>query len=218
MSPQQVQRETFLEDLSSVLNTGEVPNLYNMEDKAQILDACQKGALAEGKMGPPAVFAWYVDQCKKFLHVTLCLSPIGAAFRTRLRNYPSLVNCCTIDWFLQWPEDALQSVADQFLRKTFTDKDDPTKVDEKTLSGVRNICVRMQAGVYELTEKFRTEIRRHYYVTPTSYLELINCFMSLLGRREGEVSIIRFLPNLVCPNRCRICPWPWIPHGNNVKV
>ena len=29
----QVQKESFLEDLSSVLNTGEVPNLYNMEDK-----------------------------------------------------------------------------------------------------------------------------------------------------------------------------------------
>jgi dynein heavy chain, axonemal len=62
------------------------------------MDMCQKGAQADGKLGPAAVFAWYVDQCKKYLHIVLCLSPIGAAFRTRLRNYPSLVNCCTIDW------------------------------------------------------------------------------------------------------------------------
>lgn len=25
--------------------------------------------------------------------------------------FPSLVNCCTIDWFMKWPEEALQSVA-----------------------------------------------------------------------------------------------------------
>ena len=27
------------------------------------------------------------------------MSPIGDAFRNRLRKFPSLVNCCTIDWF-----------------------------------------------------------------------------------------------------------------------
>lgn len=29
----------------------------------------------------------------------MCLSPVGAAFRERLRQNPSLINCCTIDWF-----------------------------------------------------------------------------------------------------------------------
>ena len=25
--------------------------------------------------------------------------------------FPSLVNCCTIDWFTEWPEEALMNVA-----------------------------------------------------------------------------------------------------------
>lgn len=25
--------------------------------------------------------------------------------------FPSLVNCCTIDWFVDWPEEALLSVS-----------------------------------------------------------------------------------------------------------
>lgn len=29
--------------------------------------------------------------------------------------FPSLVNCCTIDWFEKWPEDALLSVAENSL-------------------------------------------------------------------------------------------------------
>lgn len=36
-------------------------------------------------------------------------------FRARLRQFPSLVNCCTIDWFNEWPAEALQSVASSFL-------------------------------------------------------------------------------------------------------
>lgn len=43
------------------------------------------------------------------------MSPIGDAFRNRLRMFPSLINCCTIDWFHAWPEDALEMVAHKFL-------------------------------------------------------------------------------------------------------
>lgn len=42
-------------------------------------------------------------------------SPIGEVFRARLRQFPSLVNCCTIDWFNEWPAEALESVAIMFL-------------------------------------------------------------------------------------------------------
>lgn len=31
--------------------------------------------------------------------------------------FPSLVNCVTIDWFFEWPQDALVSVAKKFLQK-----------------------------------------------------------------------------------------------------
>ena len=42
-------------------------------------------------------------------------SPMGEVFRARLRQFPALVNCCTIDWFSEWPPDALQSVAMRVL-------------------------------------------------------------------------------------------------------
>lgn len=44
-------------------------------------------------------------------------SPIGEVFRARLRQFPSLVNCCTIDWFNEWPAEALESVATTFLNE-----------------------------------------------------------------------------------------------------
>lgn len=41
----------------------------------------------------------------------LCLSAVGDAFRERCRLFPGLVNCTTIDWFTEWPADALYEVA-----------------------------------------------------------------------------------------------------------
>ena len=32
-----------------------------------------------------------------------------------MRQFPSLINCCTIDWFQPWPEDALERVAFKYL-------------------------------------------------------------------------------------------------------
>ena len=56
-----------------------------------------------------------VLQVKRNLHMVLSFSPVGSEFRERLRKFPSLVNCTTIDWFSEWPRDALQTVATQFL-------------------------------------------------------------------------------------------------------
>lgn len=44
-------------------------------------------------------------------------SPIGEVFRSRLRQFPSLVTCCTIDWFSEWPDEALKSVASSSLNE-----------------------------------------------------------------------------------------------------
>lgn len=31
------------------------------------------------------------------------MSPLDHRFATRLRMFPSLINCSTIDWFTEWP-------------------------------------------------------------------------------------------------------------------
>jgi dynein heavy chain len=61
------------------------------------------------------MYNFFIDRVKANLHVVLAMSPIGDAFRSRLRMFPSLINCCKIDWFTAWPEDALEMVARKFL-------------------------------------------------------------------------------------------------------
>ena len=57
----------------------------------------------------------FLNKCKQNVHIILAMSPIGDDFKRRLRMFPSLVNCCAIDYFLPWPKEALQSVAKHFL-------------------------------------------------------------------------------------------------------
>lgn len=113
----------------------------------------------------------------------MCFSPIGDSFRNRVRNFPSLVNCTTIDWFSEWPPDALQSVAVRFLGDI--------EMDEAT----RISCVTMVQTFHTDTEKaarkFKLQLKRHYYVTPTSYLELISTFKKLLQEKRLEIKNLK---------------------------
>ena len=61
---------------------------YRQRDKSKQTDG-----------SPVALFNMFIQRCRDQLHIVLAMSPIGDTFRNRLRKFPSLVNCCTIDWF-----------------------------------------------------------------------------------------------------------------------
>ena len=62
----------------------------------QINRARDKSKQTDGT--PLALFNLFVEYCREQLHIVLVMSPIGDNFRNRLRKFPALVNCCTIDW------------------------------------------------------------------------------------------------------------------------
>lgn len=147
-----------------------------MRKPAKEENRCQGGTAGE-------LFSYFIERCKANLHIVMCFSPIGDALRNRIRNFPSLVNCTTIDWFSEWPADALESVAQRFLS-------DVDLSDE-----VRQSCVEMVQTFHTTTqvakEKFFREQKRYYYVTPTSYLELIQSFKRLLAEKRGEIFALK---------------------------
>merc|ERR1719171_1430106 len=170
----QIVYESFLEDVNLLLNTGEVPNLFVQEDLSVINDLLGPAANAAGvNTGIMAeMYKYFISRCRANLHVVITMSPIGDAFRRRLRMFPALVNCCTLDWFTAWPEQALRSVAEHFLKTM--------EMDETIKAGIVDICVDMQERVSKMSEKYVAEMGRHFYVTPTSYLQLISTFKALL--------------------------------------
>ena len=186
-SDAQVVMESMVEDLNNILNAGDVPNLYATEDEDSIVSACR--VECQRKRIPPTklnIFAQYILRVRRNLHVCLCMSPLGNTFRDRLRNFPSIVNCCTADWFTLWPRDALISVA----RATLSTSD-----MAKALGDVLEPMVEMFGAIHlsveEASKEFWEMLRRRNYVTPTSYLELLSSFKSLLNFKNDQVNTKR---------------------------
>lgn len=247
----------------------------------QIMEMVRPAAAVRGLETPAELWAFFVKQCQQNLHVVLTFSAIGGAFRERLRTNPSLVNCCTIDWYHAWPKDALEAVAAKFLADTdllvcclhcryallhvhhyvsmplssrsvpvamrpstmfwqqtiefelstvccptlkpcpfhihepcfcaitavsfatssigchlpcnaFHDREashpqhEGRMVQEKDQRVIVPLCQQFHKVVQGATASFAVELGRRTYVTPTSYLELITLFQSLLTKKRSE--------------------------------
>jgi dynein heavy chain len=178
----QIKEESFLEDVNNLLNAGDIPNIFTNDEKQAIIEKIIPDAREQGREGDGSnttLYNYFLERVKKRLHIVICMSPIGEAFRTRLRQYSALVNCCTIDWFQAWPDDALQAVAQTFLIDV--------EIDDSVRPAVENMCKHFHQYTIELSNKFRRQLNRYNYVTPTSYLELLNSFKTSLAKRKGEV-------------------------------
>ena len=113
----QILSETFLEDLNNVLNTGEIPNLMQSDDKDRMQNELREVITDAKKVETNDLCnQLFIDRIREYFHICLCMSPVGDDLRVRCRKFPSLVNCCTLDWFSRWPEEALLYVSRAFLK------------------------------------------------------------------------------------------------------
>lgn len=146
-SDTQIVRESFLEDINNLLNIGEVPNLWGPEDFEEILgDIAPLAKEAKIMDTREAKLKFFVQLVRENLHIVLAFSPVGEKLRNRCRMFPSIINCCAIDWFDKWPNEALYSVA----QKEYTKQDrlGLTEYVEK----LSNISVKIHSDVIEKSE------------------------------------------------------------------
>jgi dynein heavy chain len=162
-----------------------VPNLYTHEDIETIAGTCriecQKRKIIPTKLN---IFAQYITRVRRNIHLCVAMSPLGEAFRNRLRNFPSLVNCCTISWFNNWPADALQSVGISVIKSQDINLGE---FDIKTIAMFKTIHI----SVEKSSLSFYDMLKRKNYVTPTSYLELLSSFGKLIVQKRLEMSVKR---------------------------
>lgn len=189
-SDTQIKYEAFVEDVNNMLNSGEIPNLFPYDERVGICEAVRPhvkekfGKTIGDNMNQTQLYAFFLQRVRSNLHIVLACSPIGDAFRDRLRKFPSLINCCTIDWFTAWPSDALVAVAEKFLADVEMDSPAVRKA-------IVDTCQYFHVSVMDHSERFLKQLRRQNYVTPTSYLELIIAFKSFLARRRESVQTAR---------------------------
>ena len=183
LADSQIFNEQILEDINNILNTGEVPNLLQSEDIDRILRDVRKFAKAAGKTeSRNVIIAHFTSLVRENLKIVLTMSPIGESFRNRLRMFPSLVNCMTIDWYTKWPTDALRSVSEKAFAKVDLGSD-------QVKSAVCDMCVQIHRDVIETSTEFYEALRRRNYTTPTSYLSLISSYQDMLATTSKQVSL-----------------------------
>ena len=100
--------------------------------------------------------------------------------------FPSLVNCCTINWVDSWPEDALLSVATNKmadLELLDTDFEEAKVIRENFAI----MCKEVHMSVMNMSEEYYRAHRRKIYITPKSFLDLIDLFFGLLATQRTEL-------------------------------
>ncbi|CAN9505279.1 unnamed protein product [Ophioblennius macclurei] len=181
-SDKEIIEESFLEDINNILSSGEVPNLYKPDEFSEVCSSLSESARKDNVLETPdSLFRYLLERVRSNLHISLCVSPVGEPFRNRILQYPALVNCTTIDWFCEWPKDALLEVAEKYL--------DGLELGsvEGIQTKVATIFVSTHQSVGQMSEKMKLEMKRRNYVTPTNYLELVYGYKKLLGEKRNEL-------------------------------
>ncbi|CAB0007617.1 unnamed protein product [Nesidiocoris tenuis] len=202
----QIKSESFVEDINMILNTGDVPNLYGSEEKVEIQDKMTNLPKDSGKKtetSPLALYNLFIGRVKTYLHLALAMSPIGNAFRDRIRMFPSLINCCTIDWFTAWPDDALERVAKAFLQTVEINdelKEKSVVICKEFHNTVKNASEELPSVKMSKFQKsneshifparYYEKLKRKNYVTPTSFLELIKTFQNLHAMKVDQITTL----------------------------
>ena len=173
-SDTQIVIEGFLEDVNNMLSAGEVPNMYAPEDLQAIRDGVRNDAKAKGHAETPeALYQFFIDQAREYMHIVVLMSPIGDGFQNRVRMFPGLVNSTTCDWFSKWPDSALREVALHLL--------EPLDQPQETKAGLAEVLMSVHETVVDMSSMMFAEVKRHNYVTPTNYLEMVAGYMSILA-------------------------------------
>lgn len=72
----QIKDESFVEDINMLLNTGDVPNIFAADEKAEIVEKMQNAARLENRKieaTPLAMYSFFIERVKKNLHIVLGL-------------------------------------------------------------------------------------------------------------------------------------------------
>lgn len=111
----------------------------------------------------------------------LCFSPVGSTLRVRARRFPALITCTSIDWFYEWPKEALESVSYRFLSSL-------TELPAKLQKPVSLFMAHVHESVNTMSLKYLNNDRRYNYTTPKSFLEQIALYMKLLLSKTNDVN------------------------------
>ena len=190
MSDAQVADEKFLVLVNNLLASGEIPDLFTDDDMENIIGMVRNEVKGAGIPDTREnCWKFFIDRVRKQLKVVLCFSPVGSTLRVRGRKFPAVVNCTCIDWFHEWPEEALMSVS-----MTFLSMED--SIPQQIRKSICQFMSYVHQSVNDMSKVYAQNDKRFNYTTPKSFLELVNLYRKVLkDKNEALVAQIIRLEN-----------------------
>ena len=133
--------------------------------------------------GSQELFDLFIRMVREKLHLVLAMSTFSPNFNSSLRNFPCILNCCTVDWFTLWPPDALHFVSKSFLKDI--------QFTEVELDGCTRVSEFFHTSATELADEAYDSETLFNCVTPATFLELNSLFKTLLQAKRNEVDDIK---------------------------
>eukprot|EP00941_MAST-03F_sp_MAST-3F-sp1_P002673 g2673.t1 len=182
----------FLQDVNELLNSSEIKNLYEMEEKMELFeklnvkiskDEKKKVNLTEdGKNieNSPKLFKFLKEKIQENFQFIVCISPIGNLFRNYCKLFPSLLNQCTIDWYDRWPYEALQTVASHSLQS----------LEESHAIETGKLAIlfsKVHLKIQKYQNLFYEKTKQKIHTSPKSFLNLLKLFKKMFLNRYNEI-------------------------------
>ncbi|XP_017170010.1 dynein axonemal heavy chain 9 isoform X1 [Mus musculus] len=181
MTDAHVADERFLVLINDLLASGEIPDLYSDEEEENIINNVRNEVKSQGLMDSREnCWKFFIERVQRQLKVTLCFSPVGNKLRIRSRKFPAIVNCTAINWFHEWPQEALESVSLRFLQNT-------KNIEPAVKQSISKFMAFVHISVNKTSQSYLTNEQRYNYTTPKSFLEFIRLYQSLLERNGKEL-------------------------------
>jgi dynein heavy chain len=192
LSDAQITDEHFLVYINDYLSSGEIFGLFTDDEVEEITNSLRSEAKSQGyDESKESIWKHFIDKVRRNLKIVMCFSPVGNTLRTRARRFPALFSGTIIDWFHQWPRDALYSVAVRFL-------DEFNLSSNELRYALANFMADTQIDVNQISIQYFTNERRSYYTTPKTFLEFIKFFQYIYEDKQMkvELEIVRLLAGL----------------------
>ncbi|XP_070937840.1 dynein axonemal heavy chain 17 [Macaca nemestrina] len=181
MTDSQVAEEQFLVLINDLLASGEIPGLFTEDEVENIVSSMRPQVKSLGMNDTrEACWKFFIEKVRRQLKVILCFSPVGSVLRVRARKFPAVVNCTAIDWFHEWPEDALVSVSARFLEET-------EGIPREVKASISFFMSYVHTTVNEMSRVYLATERRYNYTTPKTFLEQIKLYQNLLAKKRMEL-------------------------------
>ena len=163
--------ESFCEYINDMLCTGMPPSLFQGEDKDSAINLIRQNMNENNSTNTSPSDLWntFIETCRSNLHIMLAMSPSGDKLRRRVREFPGLINNCHIDWFFDWPEDALALLADEAITENEV-------ISQDVVEKIKSHMIFVHSSISVEARRFCDETGRFLTITSITYLTYMESF------------------------------------------